>query len=365
MNRLARTLISHIVSFGVLSGILVAGLWPFHVPLNEITWLSDRPGIRFGEYAYIVSRQTFSPTKSPRTKTPAEHSVEVYMESRQLDDSNTFLTFYEASSPVRFALRQVGRSLNVDQYGGDGQSLRHASLAVPDIFTSVRPVLVTVVGGDEGTTVYLDGALARSAPDFDLDPRGFAGRLLIGNSPIRDDSWGGELLGVAVYDFPLSRVEVRQHWECWRNRECTGLSDAVALYSFRQGNGDIARSDIPGGPDLLIPRRYGILNETFLAPFWREFDFTRGFWKDVLKNIAGFIPFGLVFRAYLPMYVQTRRVGILTVASGFLLSLTIEILQGFLPTRDSDTTDVLSNTLGTALGVVLYRFRSGASEVEA
>jgi glycopeptide antibiotics resistance protein len=72
-------------------------------------------------------------------------------------------------------------------------------------------------------------------------------------------------------------------------------------------------------------------------------------------NIAGFIPLGFFFTVYFSLVRPIPRPRIMVVVLGLTISLTIETAQYFLPTRDSSMTDVITNTLGTAIGVAFYQ----------
>jgi glycopeptide antibiotics resistance protein len=72
-------------------------------------------------------------------------------------------------------------------------------------------------------------------------------------------------------------------------------------------------------------------------------------------NIGGFVPVGVVFFAYLSSVKRITRPTVATILLGFFLSFTIEVLQRFLPNRDSGMTDLSTNTTGTALGALLHQ----------
>jgi glycopeptide antibiotics resistance protein len=77
--------------------------------------------------------------------------------------------------------------------------------------------------------------------------------------------------------------------------------------------------------------------------------------RDALVNAIGFAPLG--FFAMALFRQQSRKVlpsqVIAVVCFGFVLSLVIEIAQVQLPARVSSATDVMWNTIGTALGAWL------------
>jgi glycopeptide antibiotics resistance protein len=106
--------------------------------------------------------------------------------------------------------------------------------------------------------------------------------------------------------------------------------------------------------NLEIPKRYTLLKQTQFEPFWREYRPGPALWIDVLVNIGGFIPLGFIFCCYLSSIRRVQRPLLFATVVGFAVSLTIEFFQSYLPTRNSGTTDLFTNTLGSFLGAKLY-----------
>jgi VanZ family protein len=256
-----------------------------------------------------------------------------------------------------FSLRQSEAGLLLQkETRRDRSSSEKTHFFITDLLRSNQPRFLTVTSGSVGTTIYLNGTLAATAPDFRLSPNDLSGRLILGDSPWQTDSWAGEFLGLALYRRRLTAAEVIQNYTAWReNGQPTERSNLATLYYFDERSGAIVHDQSGSHDDLYIPPRYEVIDQFFLEPVWSEFGMTRSYWSAALKNIVGLVPFGFCFFAYLATRFPSRRAAILTVVLGTTVSLTIEILQWYLPTRDSGSTDIITNTLGTWIGVVFYR----------
>jgi VanZ family protein len=340
----------------LLGGLLVAGLWPFHSPRNQVTWFAAGNGLHFGHRGMILSSGKF---KTANVPADAPCSLEIWFEPALTAASGTLFTFYAPGNPRQFSLGQsiTDLALQSDLRNGRYQTLP-TRLYVEEIFRRGKPLFVTITAKGGKTSVYIDGALARTAPKFPLSSQDFDGELVIANLPKFGNSWSGLLRGLAFYDQEISPAQVLHHYETWIENGRPDVSEnerAVALYLFDERAGRVIHNQVPSGTDLYIPDRYLVLDQAFLSPFWVEFYPTRNYCVDVLINIAGFVPFGFLICAYFSLARRIKRPALVTILLGFTLSLTIESLQAFLPTRDSGTTDVITNTLGTCLGVWLYR----------
>ena len=339
-----------IICIAVLCVILNLGLWPCHAPKNEVAWLKARNGLRFGDYGTVMSTRALDGTGSRDTESC---SVEIWLQAALTDSSGTIVSFYAPNHPARFSVHQSLGDLMVQSGAATWQRLN-----VDDVFRQVQPVFVTITSGMQGTAVYVNGTLVKAARQLRLTAGDCTGRLILGDSPLQQDTWSGELMGLAIYRSELAAPAVLVHYNAWMKKgrpEAAQKENNVALYLFDERAGNVVHNHAGLSLDLAIPDTYTVLDKILLEPFWQEFGMSWGYWKGVLKNVVGFIPLGFCFYAYFSLICHCRRAAPMTVIFGTTVSLTIEVLQGYLPTRQSGTTDLITNTLGTWIGVLSYR----------
>lgn len=338
--------------FGIL---LAAGLWPFHVPANQVKWLGDKDGLAFGRLGSALS---VGPIRATERNNPSA-TLEIWLEPAHTGASGTILSFYASAHPGEpLSLHQKRDALVIRRNNVDPQGISRTALFIVNrVFQQNRPVLVTVCLESQVTSVYVNGALARAAP-LSRTWNDLTGRVVFANSPTTNDSWPGIIRGLAIYQRNLTASQIAADYVSWAAKPKTIVSTeqgANALYLFDERGGRVVHNRLDPGSDLTIPAHYFILHPPFLRPPWKGYHPSWSYWQDVAVNIAGFIPFGLCVYVYLSLIRVTRYPGAITVILGLLTSLGIELLQTFLPTRFSDGMDVLTNTLGTTIGVIVCK----------
>jgi VanZ family protein len=336
----------------VLAIILTAGLWPFHGPWNAVSWLSEDKGLRFGRHGSVV---TEGPLGVGEAKAANSCTLELWLEPARLDLAGTILAFYDsASGMVPFALRQFQHGLAFRRVTQDSGG-QPTEIYVPDVFSGRAPVFVTIRSGEHGTSVSTDGKLLKRVPYFSFSSQDLSGQMVVGDAPIHAFGWLGTVKGLAIYHRELTDDEVARESDVWTKSgrpNSTSKMGLVASYPFDEGRGTLVHNQVESAANLMIPGRFMVLHKVFLQRPWDEFSNSRHYWKDVAINVVGFIPLGLVFRGYFAAILGIKRSTWLTIAFGFAVSLTIEVLQSYLPTRDSGMTDIITNTSGTALGAI-------------
>ncbi len=350
-----------LVCLSILCGMLFAGLTPFHHPKNAVTWLANQKGLNFDRHGIVLSSVTFQMTTSD---TAASSSLEIWVQPEHVQDSSVFLSFATPEDHEKFLLRQYTSSLILTHKKEPDH--RVANVGVENVFRQSKPVFLTVTSDEQGTVVYINGALADKFPHFQLG-KDLTGQLVVGGSPVAPDGWRGQVLGLAIYRRNLTPAQVREHFETWtKNGRIEPSSDEqpIALYLFDEHSGSVIHNAVRSGVDLNVPQRYLLPYQRFLEPFWQEFGPGRTHLKDILVNIVGFMPLGFCFYAYWSLVRPVKHAAMMTMLVGFALSLTIEVLQSFLPTRNSGTMDLITNTLGTFLGLKLYGWRTARAIVE-
>lgn len=341
--------------------LFMAGWWPFTIlPKNEVTWLQNRKGLQFGEHgvAYSTAPLQYGALKRDSSCTV---TIRVQQEAAFFGAEGTLLAFYTRENSSQFRLIQWRDYLLMKKDYHDREYRSKAiEVDVEHAFVADETATFTITTGTDGTVAYRNGVRAAGANRLGLTCADLAGQVVLGDSATVDNAWQGNIQELAIYDRELSPKEIGSayaHWGGHRTAsEVVGSEEhVVADYMFVEGGGQKVHGQGSSAPDLYIPARFKVPHKRMLMWPWEEAHDKRD-WRDISINIFGFVPFGFVFVAYLTWNRNFSHAAMVAILCGMAISLTIEILQVYIPGRDSGLLDVITNTMGTALGVLLFRW---------
>jgi VanZ like family/Concanavalin A-like lectin/glucanases superfamily len=352
-----------VLSAAVLIGILIFGLNPKGYEFsNDVNWVIGQPGIRFGKYGIAYTNSFFDPIGDNPSK-PNGFSIELALkpEGYQEKGTNVILVLHNGNDRSQLLIWQYHSwiiLMNGDDYDNKRRT-RRIAVNIDSKTPTTRFLAVTT--GEAGTDVYLDGRFVNRKKDLILKiPNGGKTRLLIGNSVYGKKSWQGDIYGLAFYGYSLTDQDIKRHFMRWfqdKNFSFAKIDKPVALYFFNEKKGITALDHAGGKHPIEIPSRMRIFKKKMLSSEWSGFKPSRSLNEDNILNLLGFVPFGFILAATLIKFGGNleKYYFLITVLFCFTVSLIIEILQAWLPSRTSSMPDLIFNTLGALIGAIIFR----------
>ena len=371
----APTQILPLVCLLLTAGLLSAGLSPFNpFPKNDVSWVSGG-GLEFGHRGMVYGAAPLQGVPTPAGSRQKGHfscglQIRVQPKVVFLDNSGTILNIYAGGNPQQFQLMQWRDQLLIRREHSEAGHLVRTEIDVANAFIGDEPVTFTIIATPDTTVALRNGQKAESSSKVGLSCADFSGELSLGNEAIQDNPWSGKIFDLEFFRkeaaAPQSENSADSEASAGPPAETPSQSRssliedsrAFAHYTFKEGSGRVVHSGVATAPDLSLSDVFVLPHKELLLPPWRELQDKLSV-QDITINIVGLMPFGFLVFAYFS--VQRRwsawNAALLTVFLGFLLSTTIELLQAYIPSRTSGVLDIIDNTLGTALGAWLFRWR--------
>lgn len=328
---------------------------------NDVAWIGDAPGIRFDRSGIVYASPLNLPRGYQETSPPAL-SIELALKSAAPGDGHfQFVLLLHGGRDANQLVIGQWRTWLIVMNGDDYAAKRRQPRIAVNALHPGKEQFVTIVSGEDGTAVYLEGRLVRRNRDLQLEipAMGSEGRLVLGNSIYGRHAWRGAFYGLAHYPRILETGAIQRHAEQWRRTNTFAhAADAQpgGLYLFNERQGTQIADHSGRGNHLHIPARMTILTKEFLtAPFVNEGN-RPSLLQDMIINLVGFVPLGFLLSALMCHGRRPslrRRLAWTMLACG-AVSLAIELAQAWIPTRSSQMLDLMLNTLGAGLGVLLH-----------
>ncbi|MFC1635894.1 VanZ family protein [Planctomycetota bacterium] len=352
---------------------LLFGLWPLDfLPENRVRWLTKHDGIQFYKQGLSTRRASGGViySDSPvdvRTRTHIFEptTIEIYAESHEAKGSGLahILSFHDGYPRSPLVIGQWKTYLVIRSRDNQNDARdTYREIDLKHGLSTNEKKLITIASGAERTEIYVNGELAQS---YDVQSligvEHFSGYLNLGNSSVGHSAWVGNLYGVAFYDTLLTSEQIQQHYKVWTDKSVDKPAaiepEPMILYTFAERTGAWVRNQMGKSNHLTIPTRFKSLRRDVVVWFWRDMNWDKEAGKDILVNILGFVPFALCMLIFLigNRHLSPGQAAFLTILAGAILSFIIETSQMALPTRTPSLLDLLCNTAGAGLAILLLR----------
>ncbi len=327
---------------------------------NRIEWLIDRAGIQIGKYAIAYATVSGTSIREPNEDSPV-FSIEMAFKPKSFQDKGFNLVFslHDGKESDQLIVGQWQSSIIIM----NGDDYDHKQRTPRAVIRSISPdpeeIFLTIIAGKDDTAVYANGMRVKTRNGFTLKyPEREKIWLTLGNSIYGRHPWNGEIYGFALYRSDLTEQQIKQHLTSWYETKDFSFAKNESpsmLYLFNEKDGTKVIDYGKQKHDLNIPNHMKALKRQMLSLPWKDFKMNGGFISDSAINLVGFIPLGFVLCALMTTHgsVTDRQSIIVTVVACFILSLMIEIVQSWIPSRSSSMLDLMLNSGGGFLGATI------------
>jgi VanZ family protein len=338
------------ITLVLLAGMLCAGLWPFSFNgNNNVAFSENNGGLVFSSPAAACDIDTItSREKSFLADSEITIGLRLSASGHSLGRGAWIVSVLEGKRQ-HLLVGQWKSHLFVktDRFLPNG--IRKGECAARDALPSGKTQNIAIVTGPRGSRIYVNGILAcqDNARRIFFDKNRGRQRFALCGAINGKYTFNGTLFRFSIAKGDASGGGVSRADDAIIDFECV-KNDSI----FRNGAGSRHA--------LVVPAKFPLAPAIALAPPWDDFSNEPAYYSDLIVNLAGFVPFGFFLSAFLMHFrsMTGRKAFAVSVATGFLFSLGIELAQVYLPFRSSQMSDLILNTAGTLVGTLIWFYRS-------
>ena len=181
----------------------------------------------------------------------------------------------------------------------------YREIGVDDALGKDQDYFLSVASGAEGTTLYINGRLAKTYPHHRLLDSITSKKIsfILANSPVGKNSWKGRIMGLAIYNRTFTPEKIAKHYQLYLENNFTMRPEKeeghIGLYLFNEKQGATVRDYSNLNNHLTIPVLFRPVKKIILDPPGQDFRWNKSFVQDTIVNLLGFVPLGFFFTAFL------------------------------------------------------------------